>query len=241
MEFLNLRKQKRDRRKRALGLAMVILAGLPGSCALPVNAAAAGNTAATEEISEVSVEVDDYATMASYSGGFAYSDEMILEQCGRHELSPQLAKASVYLSMGAYDPEEGSSCPELYDEMGYELRYTSPWYSREMTYHNCDHAAFTVGRKETAGKVLYLVPVRGTQDPREWYSNLNIGSASVHQGFKNAADEIVNTLEQIIREDDCAVEDVAVWLTGHSRGAAVANLAAASLTLQENGREFVLP
>ena len=190
-----VRKLVKDRRKKVLCLTMIFLAALPG---MSVPAAAAA-----EEISEVSVDVDDSATLASYSGDFDYSDKMILEQCGSDELSPQLAKASVYLSMGAYDPEEGSSCPVLYDGMGYELCYTSPWYSRKMTYHDCDHAAFTIGRKETAGKVIYLVPVRGTHDPREWYSNLNIGNTPVHQGFKCAADEIVNTLEQIIRGSRC--------------------------------------
>ncbi len=190
---------------------------------------------------EVVVNIEDAATQASYTRYFSYDDSLVTESCRKGELSPEAAKASVYLCMGAYYPEKGSTCISLYSQMGYELCYTSPWYKKRMSYKDCDHAAFTIAKKEADGKVIYLVPVRGSHDPREWYSNFHVGDGQVHEGFRKAADELLKELLAVIKSDGHSPEDVFIWLTGHSRGAAAVNLAAASLVSGETGEGIIDP
>ena len=218
---------------------LTVRAGEPaadGASAVDVSCQADPQTAC-----EICVNIEDASTQASYTRYFAYDDSMVPDSCAAGELSPEIAKASVYLSMGAYYPDKGSTCSSLYSQMGYELCCTSPWYSKRMSYRDCDHAAFTIAKKEAGEKVIYLVPVRGSHDPREWYSNFHVGNLQEHEGFRKAADEVLNELTALIRSDKHRPEDVFIWLTGHSRGAAVANLAAASLAMGKAGEGLVDP
>ena len=76
--------------------------------------------------------------------------------------------------------------------------------------------------------------VRGSYGS-EWLSDLNMGDAADyemdaidHEGFMRAANEILDDLAQRITREagDGGTDDVALLFTGHSRGAATANLAA---------------
>lgn len=86
---------------------------------------------------------------------------------------------------------------------------------------------------------LIAVVVRGTPGDKEWYSNFNISSSNGgkyndvdHVGFKLAADKLYDNLEEYIYNHDelSSIEENKILITGHSRGAAVANLVSAELT-----------
>ena len=88
-----------------------------------------------------------------------------------------------------------------------------------------------VKNTDGAEKTLYLVSVRGSYGS-EWLSDFNMGDAADyemdaidHEGFMRAANEIVDDLAERLTEDGGG-EDIALLFTGHSRGAATANLAA---------------
>lgn len=75
------------------------------------------------------------------------------------------------------------------------------------------------------GETLLAV-IRGTKD-EEWYSNFYIGDGSEHAGFSKAADLVTKNIEDYSARHSLDPKNTALFLTGHSRGAAVANLTAA--------------
>lgn len=86
---------------------------------------------------------------------------------------------------------------------------------------------FNIAKKQTDdGAILILVVVRGTDGFWEWASNFNLirNSEDQHKGFADAANEIY---KEIVGADILGTEDfsnVKFVITGHSRGAAAANL-----------------
>lgn len=75
------------------------------------------------------------------------------------------------------------------------------------------------------GETLLAV-IRGTKD-EEWYSNFYIGDGSEHAGFSKAADLVIKNIEDYSASHNLDPKSTTLFLTGHSRGAAVANLTAA--------------
>ena len=81
---------------------------------------------------------------------------------------------------------------------------------------------------------LWVIAVEGTvpNSIDQWVSNLNMGDGSYHQGFMEAANAVMEGFSQYrteieeIRPRDTAATYMPdlVWVVGHSRGAAVANL-----------------
>lgn len=93
-----------------------------------------------------------------------------------------------------------------------------------------DKVAFAIGEKSinAGGKKyrLIAVAIRGGAYGNEWVSNFNVGIGEDHAGFSAAAEEVVRGILSYAGED---LKNVKLWITGYSRGAAVANLAAAKL------------
>ncbi len=90
-------------------------------------------------------------------------------------------------------------------------------------------------------KEIISVFIRGTTGVKEWTSNFDIGKSNDdrfinerldldnHLGFDVAAYRIYNQLDTYIKEHNLDSADNAYWITGHSRGAAIANLISAKL------------
>lgn len=78
--------------------------------------------------------------------------------------------------------------------------------------------------------ILVPVAVRGQGYEAEWYSNTTIGTTGEAKGFADSADSIFTQLQAYIAnynlEDAIAKGKVKFWITGYSRGGAVANLTA---------------
>lgn len=79
------------------------------------------------------------------------------------------------------------------------------------------------------GDTLVLVVIRGTDSKWEWASNLDAKANSKHQhsGFSDAADELYHSMIKFLGTDDFS--GIKFVITGHSRGAATANIMAARL------------
>ena len=84
----------------------------------------------------------------------------------------------------------------------------------------------------------------------EWLSDLNMGDAAVydmdeitHEGFAQAAREIVDDLVVRITEEARlgGTDDICLLFTGHSRGAATANIAAAYADEMSQGLRVLAP
>ncbi len=76
---------------------------------------------------------------------------------------------------------------------------------------------------------LLLAVIRGTRD-EEWYSNFNIGEGFEHAGFGKASDIVMQNITSYMHNHNLMGENTDIFITGHSRGAAVANITAARLT-----------
>lgn len=111
-----------------------------------------------------------------------------------------------------------------------------------------DYVVFYMGRKTIkvgrSNYVVYAVAVRGTVDSEEWISNLDVGADTeeyedlyganhpdwinhrLHKGFGVAANrvykEVNNYINSFTNEDSGKKQSILI--TGHSRGAAVANI-----------------
>ena len=97
--------------------------------------------------------------------------------------------------------------------------------------------------RSSSGEVYSLVAVvmrsSGYQD--EWGGNLTIGLSGNHAGFQLAADQTVSAIRSYIGEltdRGQLTNKIKIWISGYSRGAAAANLAAASLN-EQFGKENV--
>lgn len=63
----------------------------------------------------------------------------------------------------------------------------------------------------------------------QWYTNFDAGTEEVHKGFGKAASFALDRLNAYIEKYSINKEDCVLLLTGHSRGAATANLLAAKI------------
>ena len=179
--------------------------------------------------------VDDswYEVAYGYNGcddmdhgyAFSYSDELMLTDY--RTFSPELAKVSVGLAASAYNL---STIGECLKTMGYSFRSINYEDEREATYEDNDFVAFSIGHKTIGDFSVYIVPIRGTKVNCEWFSNFNLGEGSDHAGFYTAADEVLGELKKVLDKDEHDYDHIVVLTTGHSRGAAVANIVAGKLT-----------
>ena len=168
-----------------------------------------------------------------------------------HELATTCAVLSAVANSESGYYQKGSDSPaymeEALAELGFEDISTASYQYRSEIFDEVvdflagtdDVVAYSVATKRVTAddrreKTLYLVSVRGSYGS-EWLSDLNMGDAADyemdaidHEGFMRAANEIVYDLaERITREaGDGGTDDMALLFTGHSRGAATANLAA---------------
>ncbi len=91
-------------------------------------------------------------------------------------------------------------------------------------------------------RLILAVTIRGTNSTiQEWSSNCDIGDISTdtpdddwvntlnHKGFDITATRIMREIEKYLMETDIHPDDVTYWVTGHSRGAAIANIVGANL------------
>ena len=145
-------------------------------------------------------------------------------------LNPEMVKMSMALSAAAYD-EKTIVETILREQLHFLIDndYHSE-YERRLSFDDNDYVAFTIAHKRVGNYIVYLVPIRGTANNAEWYSNFNLGEGKVHEGFRIAAQRVYEELETVLAGDGIDKEHTVILLTGHSRGAAISNLLAGWLT-----------
>ena len=99
------------------------------------------------------------------------------------------------------------------------------FFHYENTSKSDNKAGLVLAHKEN----FLLAVIRGTRD-EEWYSNFNIGEGFEHAGFGKASDLVMEDIKTYMKRHNLICENTDIFITGHSRGAAVANLTAARLT-----------
>ena len=175
------------------------------------------------EISDILYDKDS-KTGKEYKSGFIYNDKWLLES--PTEVSGDMAKVSAMLSMAAYNT---GYVKNMLEQMEYSV--IDQYDYQPKSYDESDSVAFTVGEKEIGGRKVYCIAIRGTGgESGAWASDFHLGNPTQnggnHEGFYNAADRMQARLETLLDLSDGAI----LWFTGHSRGAAVANIMAARYT-----------
>lgn len=95
-----------------------------------------------------------------------------------------------------------------------------------------DKAAYSIASRDidingTTKRLIALV-VRGGNYGGEWVSNFNVGTNSAYsEGFKKPADTIAKALKDYINK--YSSQEVILWMTSYSRGAAITNLIAGEM------------
>lgn len=169
---------------------------------------------------------------AKNSASIPYSDNYFsLSSLARNDA---LAYSSALLADAAYQPgriEEG------FMAMGFEHPRLDNYQNLEQGL--TDYTASAISRKNIIlnGNPydLFAIVVRGTHDDIEWVSNFNLGWGWDHAGFVQAESDLMeNFREYYIGLEKNGIIDRnrdnnIIWITGHSRGASVANLLAVQL------------
>lgn len=139
--------------------------------------------------------------------------------------NPQLAHMLIAMSNSVHNSGDMS---KTFKDFGF-----GPTYRAEKIF-----LTYSIGLKQTDDKTMVLVVIRGTGDPEDdplgWASNLDAAANDQHQhsGFSDAADELYQAMDKFVREkgiDRSNSDNIQYVITGHSRGAAVANILAARL------------
>ena len=186
---------------------------------------------------------------------FIYSDELFLSDSNL--LDPEIAKMSVALSILAYD--QSKVCTVLRDDMEFTVygnrkisdktsgeayenwsSYDTVVNNNELTIDDNDYVAYTISSKMIDDYIVYCIPIKGTSGNYEWFSNFNLGEKNdvEHRGFRIAAERVYFDLLTHFAGDgyNSKPQKRIVYFTGHSRGAAVANLLSGWLSKGKSGR-----
>lgn len=164
------------------------------------------------------------------------------------EYNHPLATWSMYLSNAAYNPLPDDmffNIPESFMTDFTEIEdilEINHFEEIEQYHYDASHintAAHTIAHKRIADtdgsyKSLISVTVRGTTSAIEWVTDAESLFRDQRLGFLGATNEVLNNLSYYIQEhQESLEEEIIILVTGHSMGAAVANLVAASLNSAE--------
>lgn len=198
----------------------------------------------------------------------AWDDEWFFQDptVYNHELATMCSVLSAVANSESAYYQAGSNSPAYMESalaaLGFEEISTASYQYRSEIFDEIvdfitgtdDVVAYSVATKHVTGedgaeKTLFLVSIRGSYGS-EWLSDLNMGSAAAydmdeitHEGFAQAAREIVDELAARITEEAGlgGTDDIALLFTGHSRGAATANIAAAYADEMSQGLRVLAP
>ena len=195
--------------------------------------------------------------------GFAYNDGMFLRDS--EELSTDMVKLSINLAVTAYDSNQIS---DVLAQMGFlEQRFynytdykTTPEEvesvtlfndNRQTTMADNDFVGYSISNKtikyNNTDYMVYIVAVRGTPSTAEWFSDFRLSENNdinkengYHYGFYTAAEEVKKSLKGVLKNDSFDnPENTIILVTGHSRGAAVANIVAGELSTKVEYNDYV--
>ncbi len=151
------------------------------------------------------------------------------------ELSAQVSLASTSWYGDGEDPleldpsENAHNLVAMLGKMGFEDIEFNAYYSLEELENSAAVAIAckSLSELDETCTLLAIVP-RSAGYKQEWAGDFLIGATGMHEGFRAARDEALRFLKQYIENHEIRGR-IKVWIAGHSRGAAVANLIAGFL------------
>ena len=158
----------------------------------------------------------------------------------------KLARAAGVLSSLAYDAHDktpDNALAQAYAKYGVSYDKIEWHYNVDYsdTVYGINQTAFSLARKKLpSGRDLIFVVIRGTPgNEEEWLSNINVWNdystnskskqGPYHEGFYKAVVRVMEALKEYAGKSSLDLKRSSILVTGHSRGAAAANLLSALL------------
>ena len=132
-----------------------------------------------------------------------------------------LATLSMFASASVYQLDNAQNLLK-------NCNFASSKVEKVVTKTDNNHVSYVIGHKKIGNFTVVAVIVKGTSGNYEWVSNFNIGKNTTHRGFELAEKELNTSVNNYIKNNNITGK-IKYWITGHSRGAAVANLYAKRL------------
>ena len=92
-----------------------------------------------------------------------------------------------------------------------------------------DSVAYAIAHRVVAGYDLVAVSFRSNNYFNEWANNFELGSTGNHQGFERTSMIAFNDLDNYLKNNNYNNQNTKVWITGYSRGGALANMLASEI------------
>ena len=157
-----------------------------------------------------------------------YSDDFFLGKPKAY--NPSLATLSMAFSMASFSSnkikedfqKQAGNAVDFLKKCGFSEVEIPPYFLRESTPSGVAYALASKHIGDRKGFTLIAVGVRGANYGREWSSNFYVGEGDDHEGFALAAKKVKIAVEEYIASHPFKGE-IRFWITGYSRGAAIAN------------------
>ncbi len=234
-------------------LSLVLIVALSGAV---ISYFLGRNVTNTKVTSKERIQAQELTVLMSLKGGsgvnvsdeFKISDKEIFGDPKQYNHNLALASFGLVASAfsagdtGAHWGEDGSfgrenSLKQCFDGLGLaEQQFVD--YDVSLN-SEASKAAFGIGLRkfsaENQDKYLVVVAIRGGGYGAEWADNFKVGiDSDYHVGFETAANRIIDYVESYVSQH-CQNGMVRLWVTGYSRGAAIANIASSKLSQKASG------
>ena len=176
-----------------------------------------------------SFDVDLKSTVLMQGNKGNYEQEFVLKHDSLNQPSDVFNKDLALFSFGAcVANKDRDSISRFYRDMMFSSLELSSNYDITPTKHTI---AYAIGSRSINHQKVVLVSVRGFNYGAEWSSNFNIGTEGDHAGFLEAANILLDDLDDYIKTYNH--QNSKFILTGFSRGGGVVNLGAKLLFERE--------
>lgn len=177
-----------------------------------------------------SLEKDTKSTVFMAGYNQEYAQEFTLKHDVLAKPSSEFNKDLALFTFGAsMANKDKDSIVRFYRDNMFSALELSDAYDYQPTKHSI---AYAFGSRSLNHEKVVLISVRGFNYGAEWSSNLNIGLEGDHAGFKEAAEMLLEDLDDYI--STYHHQNSKFIFTGYSRGGGVANLCAKLLFEDEN-------
>lgn len=183
-------------------------------------------------------------SMEDLPHGYRYGDQLFDRPATQYD--HELALASLGMAIAAFNTLDSDSrvwldgsqgrednIREAYQTLGFDnLRFCH--YDRSPNQYQDDTVGYSLAQKtlpqpDGSTRTIVAVMIRGGGYGAEWAGNMRAGAGEGHEGLMAPVEEVFQSLSAYLEEAAQAqpLGQVKLWISGFSRGGAVANLLAA--------------
>ncbi len=174
-------------------------------------------------VSYCAVECDRRPIMAEYSDAWLLAPP--------NEFNQKLMQASFVMAASAFRDNTHDLDQRDFNILNFFSRagFTDPRTDDYNRLTSVDTIGSAIAHKKVGDTTLIAVAMSGNNYSNEWLSNFTISDEQRSQGFNDAAGRVSERIQEYISQYSLEGK-LRLWITGYSRAAAVANIAAADAT-----------